>query len=128
MLESTSCMSSLKKKKKRRSFTSFKLSPAFTFFVFQQTLWKEPSLNFYIIYIITLMIIKPLLSGFIPYMPTTNTLTVLYDTFCQALDAGKEVRVVFCDISKVFDQVWHKLYAAWVLGSLLRWFNSYLTN
>ena len=26
----------------------------------------------------------------------------------QALDAGKEIRVVFFDISKAFDRVWHK--------------------
>ena len=31
----------------------------------------------------------------------------MYNTFCQALDAGKEVRAVFCDISKAFDRVWH---------------------
>ena len=24
-----------------------------------------------------------------------------------ALDEGKEIRVVFCDISKAFDRVWH---------------------
>ena len=78
-------------------------------------------------------IITPLQSGFIPGGSTTNRLTFLYDTFCQALDAGKEVRVVFCDISKAFDRVWHagilhKLQATGVLGYLLRWFNSYLTN
>ena len=69
-------------------------------------------------------IIMPLQSGFIPGDSTTNQLTFLYDTFCQALDAGKEVRVVFCDISKAFDRVWHagllhKLQAAGVLGNLL---------
>lgn len=26
----------------------------------------------------------------------------------KALDDGKEIRVVFCDISKAFDRVWHK--------------------
>ena len=35
---------------------------------------------------------------------TVNQLSYLYNTFCQALDAGKEV---FCDISKAFDRVWH---------------------
>ena len=77
-------------------------------------------------------IITPLQSGFIPGDSTTNQLTFLYDTFCQALDAGKEVRKVFCDISKAFDRVWHAdllhHQAAGVLGNLLRWFNSYLTN
>jgi hypothetical protein len=27
--------------------------------------------------------------------------------FGKALDEGKEIRVVFCDISKAFDRVWH---------------------
>ena len=30
-----------------------------------------------------------------------------YDTFCEAVDNGKEVRVVFLDITKAFDRVWH---------------------
>ena len=38
-------------------------------------------------------------SGFIPGDSTVNQLTFLYNTFCQALDSGKEVRAVFCDIS-----------------------------
>ena len=47
-------------------------------------------------------------SGFIPGDSTTNQLTFLYNTFCQTLDAGEEVRAVFfCDISKAFGRVWH---------------------
>ena len=47
--------------------------------------------------------------------------------FKEALDAGKEVRTVFCDIGKAFDRVWHegliyKLKAAGVSGDVLRWF------
>ena len=58
-------------------------------------------------------------------------LLLLYYAFCKALDADKEVRVIFCDISKAFDQVWHsgliyKLRAAGMSGNLLDWFNSYL--
>ena len=60
-------------------------------------------------------------------------MTYLYDTFCEALDSGKEVRVMFCDISKAFDRVWHrgllcKLKAAGVTGNVLKWFKSYLSN
>ena len=45
----------------------------------------------------------------------------------------KEVRVVFCDIKKAFDRVWHaglihKLKAAGVSRSLLKWFISYLAD
>ena len=72
-------------------------------------------------------------SGFIPGDSTVNQLTFLYNTFCQALDSGKEVRAVFCDISKAFDRVWHrglihKLRAAGVTGEVLAWFKDYLSN
>ena len=43
-------------------------------------------------------------SGFRPGDSSVNQLTYLYDTFCHALDSGKEIRVVFCDISNVFDR------------------------
>ena len=60
--------------------------------------------------------------GFILGDSTVNQLTFLYNTFCQALDSGKEVRAVFCDISKAFDRVWHvgllhKFKAACVTGA-----------
>ena len=43
------------------------------------------------------------------------------------------MRVVFCDISKAFDRVWHKgllhkLACMGISGSLLQWFQSYLSN
>ncbi len=62
-----------------------------------------------------------------------NQLTFLYNTFCRALDDGKEVRVVFCDISKAFDRVWHiglllKLQAAGVTNKVHDWLKSYLSN
>ena len=49
------------------------------------------------------------------------------------LDEGKEVRAVFCDISKAFDRVWHKgllynLSSVGISGSLLQWFTDYLNN
>ena len=78
-------------------------------------------------------ILSPLQSDFIPGDSTTNQLTSLYNTFCKALDSGKEVRVVFCDVSKAFDRVWHngllcKLRAAGISDSLLSWFSSYLSE
>ena len=47
-------------------------------------------------------ILTSLQSGFIPGDSTVNQLTYLYNAFSQALDFGKEVCVVFCDISKAF--------------------------
>ena len=72
-------------------------------------------------------------SGFLPRDSTVNQLTFFYNTFCQALDSGKEIRAVFCDISKAFDCVWpsgllYKLQAAGVTGDALNWFKSYLAD
>jgi hypothetical protein len=44
--------------------------------------------------------------------------------FSKALDEGKEIRVIFFDISKAFDRVWHM----GIVGDLLLWFKDYLTN
>ena len=77
--------------------------------------------------------LSSLQSGFIPGDSTVNQLTYLYHISCEALDAQKEVRAVFCDISKAFDRVWHaglvhKLKAAGVAGEALSWFRNYLSN
>ena len=53
-------------------------------------------------------LLTPFQSGFIPGDFTTNQLLHIYHTFCEAVDNVKEVRIVFCDISKAFDRVWHK--------------------
>jgi hypothetical protein len=37
-----------------------------------------------------------------------NQLVNISNDFGRALDSGKGIRVVFCDISKAFDRVWHK--------------------
>ena len=78
-------------------------------------------------------LLTPLQSGFISGDSTTNQLLNIYHMFCEAVDNGKEVRVVFCDISKAFDRVWHKglLFKLAAIGcskSLLRWFTSYLSG
>lgn len=78
-------------------------------------------------------IITNLQSGFVPGDSTVNQLVTIYDTFCKALDDGKEVRAVFCDVSKAFDRVWHrglllKLRSVGITGSLLNWFSDYLSN
>ena len=71
-------------------------------------------------------VITTLQSGFVQ-------LADVYNTFCKALDDGKEVRAIFCDISKAFDRVWHKglvyyLKAAGISGFLLCWLTDHLDN
>ena len=70
-------------------------------------------------------------SGFLPGRSTVTQLTELYHSFCKAVADGKEVRVVFLDISKAFDRVWHKglltkLHNFGIRGRLLDWFTDYL--
>ena len=55
------------------------------------------------------------------------------NTFCKALNEGKEVRAIFCDVSKAFDRVCikgplYKLQTIGLSGPLLAWFNDYLCN
>ena len=78
-------------------------------------------------------VISPHQSGFQSGDSTINQLVYLNNKFLQALDEGKEIRVVFCDVSKAFNRVWHKgllfkLKSAGCSSQLLEWFSSYLSN
>ena len=81
-------------------------------------------------------VLTNLQSGLIPADSIVNQLVDIHNTFCKALDEGKEVRAIFCDVSKAFDRVWHKrlLFKLKSLGitdsllSLLDWFEEYLSN
>ena len=53
-------------------------------------------------------ILTPHQSGFRPNDSTVNQLLSITSDFYKAVDQGKEVRVIFFDISKAFDKVWHK--------------------
>ena len=80
-------------------------------------------------YIIDYQILTPFQSG----DSTTNQLLHTYHTFCNAVDCDKEVRAVFCDISKAFDRVWHKglIHKQAGIGCsemITWWFSSYLTR
>jgi L-rhamnose mutarotase len=72
-------------------------------------------------------------SGFMPGSSTVTQLTEIYDQFCKAVSDGKEIRVVFLDISKAFDRVWHKgllykLKSCGITGRLLEWLKDYLSD
>ena len=70
-------------------------------------------------------------SGFIKGVSAVNQLINITNDFGKALDSGKEVRVVFCDINQAFDRVWHtsliyKLKQSGISGNLLKRFQNYL--
>lgn len=72
-------------------------------------------------------------SGFTLNDSTTNQLLYLAHVFSKALDEGKEIRIIFFDISKAFDRVWHKgllfkLKKMGIVGNLLLWLKDYLSN
>ena len=72
-------------------------------------------------------------SGFLPGRSTVTQLIEIYHKFCEAVNNGHEIIVVFLDISKAFDRVWHKgllykLKLAGINSSLLLWFQDYLSN
>ena len=59
-------------------------------------------------YLLDNSIITPFQSGFRNGDSTVNQLLFLYHEFSKTLDANKEIRVIFCDIIKAFDRVWHR--------------------
>ena len=72
-------------------------------------------------------------SGFIPGSSTVTQLLELFEQFSSATDQSKDTRIVFLDISKAFDKVWHKgllfkLQRFGIHGCLLKWFANYLSN
>ena len=78
-------------------------------------------------------LISPWQSGFIPGSSTVTQLLELYNQFSCAAEQSKDIRIVFLDISKAFDKVWHKgllykLQQLGIQGCLLKWFENYLSN
>ena len=78
-------------------------------------------------------VITPYQSGFVSGDSTINQLLYLSNEFYKALDEEKEIRIVFCDISKAFDRVWHKgliykLKSSGLSGPLIDWLANYLDN
>ena len=85
--------------------------------------WNDVSIR-----IASYQILTPFQSGFVPGDSTTCKLLHTYHMFGEAVDNSKEVRTVFCDISKAFDQVWHKgllhkLRGIGCSGNVLAWFS-----
>ena len=72
-------------------------------------------------------------SGFTPGDSTTNLLVSICLDVCTSLDNQRDIQLIFFDISKAFDKVWHmgllfKLETIGIKGNLLSWFHNYLSN
>ena len=59
-------------------------------------------------FLLDINFLNPFQSGFRPGDTTVNQLILITHKIYEALEQGKEVRMVFLDISKAFDKVWHK--------------------
>jgi hypothetical protein len=72
-------------------------------------------------------------SGFKELDSAINQLLYITDKIHKALEEGKEICLVFLDVFKAFDKVWHsgllhKLRCMGVEGNLFDWFCDYLSN
>ena len=72
-------------------------------------------------------------SGFLPNHSTTYQLIDIYHHICQTYDNNQFSCMVFCDVSKAFDRVWHKglifkLKQLGLEGELLQWVSDYLSD
>ena len=71
-------------------------------------------------------------SVFLPNDSTVNQLIEIYHNIISNMDRGRDVRFVFCDVSKAFDKAWHKglifkLKFTGVNKQLISWIESYLS-
>ena len=72
-------------------------------------------------------------SGFLPNHSTSYQLVDIYHHICQTFDNRQYSCMVFCDIYKAFDRVWHrgllfKLKENGIDCQLFKWISSYLNN
>ena len=68
-----------------------------------------------------------------PNDSTVNQLTLITHKLYKALDQKQNACMVFLDVSKAFDKVWHnglifKVKRFGITGILLSWFSSYVEN
>ena len=72
-------------------------------------------------------------SGSLPHHSTVFQLIDIFHNIYQAFDNTMFSCIVFCDVSKAFDRVWHKgllfkLRQNGIDGKLLEWLSSYLSQ
>ena len=78
-------------------------------------------------------LIPPNQYGFVKGSSTTSQLLDISHLIATALDSRLTLKLLFLDVSKAFDRVWHKallfkLERLGIRGTLLKWFADYLTQ
>jgi hypothetical protein len=78
-------------------------------------------------------LLTPKNSGFKERDSAMYQLINIVDKIYRALEDGKDISMVFLDVSKAFDKVWHlgllyKLKTNGIDGKLLEWLEDYLSN
>ena len=89
--------------------------------------------SIHIIVFLNILLGMPYQSGFIHGHSTVYQLIEMYHRVCQNLDERLSTILIFCDISKAFDRVWHeglikKLKSYGISGDLLIWFKNILSD
>ena len=77
-------------------------------------------------------ILTPNQSAFNPGDSSVSQLVSLYHNVCNSFDQGHDTQIIFFDISKLFDRVWHKrllhkLKSIGITCSLLEWLSDYIS-
>ena len=77
--------------------------------------------------------INPCQHGFVPRKSCITQLIEVFEHIGRQLDNGKQIDVIYLDMSKAFDKVshtklLHRLREFGFKGNLLNWFSSYLSN
>ena len=73
-------------------------------------------------------------SVFLPGHSTVYQLLEIYHNICKNIDNRLSSIIIFCDISKVFDRVWHKALIKknrkpyGITGDLLHWLDDYVSD
>ena len=72
-------------------------------------------------------------SGFLPNNSTVYQLLEIYHSIVTGMEDKTNTCLIFCDVSKAFDRVWHKglivkLEAHGIKGSLLQFLSNYLSD
>ena len=84
-------------------------------------------------YLIGNNLLTPKNSGFKANDSTINQLVYIVHNIYNGLEQSKEARMVFLDVSKAFDKVWHagllfKLRQLGITENIVTWIESYLSN